>query len=136
MVYLNRLQLYKTLGHSIGSSTRWPCIQIVNSIAPYYVVDSFWMSVRGDRVGLGDASTPSTLQRVHGSQVLWTHPPWWTCSKSTSQLQQLGHRPTTPATDFLPPTEKIELRVHVDDLLSLTAAFHGRPTRYVHYPAA
>jgi len=31
--------------------TRWPCIQIVNSIAPYNVVDPFWMSLRGDRVG-------------------------------------------------------------------------------------
>ena len=54
-------------------ATRWPCIQIVNSIELYYVVDPFWMSVRGDRVGLGDASTRSTLLRVHGSQVLWTH---------------------------------------------------------------
>jgi len=32
-------------------ATRWPCIQIVKIIAPYYVVDPFWMSLRGDRVG-------------------------------------------------------------------------------------
>jgi len=72
----------------------------------------------------GDASTPSTL---HGSQVLWTH----RGGRAASQLASLD-TDQRRLHQLLPTSCRLRRRPswgsHVDDLLSLTAAFQGRPT--------
>ena len=111
---------------NLYQNTTWQSEQHCTVLCGRSVLDvSSWWSCCWD-----DASTPSTLLRVHGSQVLWTH----RGGRAASQLASFDSLDTDQRRLYqLSPTScRLRRRPswgsHVDDLLSLTAAFQGRPT--------
>jgi len=74
--------------------------QVVSSVPPDYVVDPFWMSQRGERVGPATTRRHRPFNYEFMEAKYWPHP-GGRYGKATSQL---GYRPNPACTDchFLP----------------------------------